>query len=245
MWLLDELQVPYDVDVHHRNPTTKLSPAAADLLHPLGKFPIVSVASPRLPKPIVLAESAFIAQYMTEHFGGAKKLAPTRWKEGQEGKVGGETESWMRYQYLLYYVEGSYMFTMLIYFILSMLKGANVPFLIRPVTTFIANKLIGVMVSENAKKHFAMLEGLLETAPDDGGYLCGPHLTRADILFAYPLQSGLELKAFDDMATWEKGSFGDQFPKLQAYIQRISKEPGWQRTVAKITDLDGKFSLVP
>lgn len=67
----------------------------------------------------MLAESGFIVQYLTEHFTTAKNLVPKRWKDGQEGKIGGETEEWMRYQYLMYYVEGSFMATFVMYYVLS------------------------------------------------------------------------------------------------------------------------------
>jgi glutathione S-transferase len=32
---------------------------------------------------------------------------PQRYTPGSEGKVGGETEEWMRYRYFMHYVEGS------------------------------------------------------------------------------------------------------------------------------------------
>jgi glutathione S-transferase len=55
-------------------------------------------------------------QYLSEHFGNGS-LVPKRWKDGQEGKVGGETDEWMRYQYLMYYAEGSFMSFMTMYFV--------------------------------------------------------------------------------------------------------------------------------
>ncbi|KAK0623339.1 hypothetical protein B0T14DRAFT_564712 [Immersiella caudata] len=245
MFMLEELGLPYDVDLHHRDPKTKLSPPEADALHPLGKFPIVTITSPNLPSPIRLAESAFIIQYITEHFPGARRLAPARWNPGQEDKLGGETESWMRYQYLMYYVEGSYMVTQLLYFFGWVMKSNEVPWLIRPITSFIANKLIATLVFPNAKKHFTMLEHYLETSPEGGSYLCGPKLTGADIMLAYPLLTGLALNAFEDMGTWERGSFKETFPKLQAYIEGLSQEPGWKKSVEKIKELEGSFSIVP
>jgi len=241
MFLLEELGVPYEIDVHHRDKKTKLSPPAADLIHPLGKFPIITIVSPALQSPLVLAESAFIVQYMSEHFPSDRQLIPTRWKDGQEGKLGGETKSWMRYQYLMYYVEGSFMFTLTLFFFGFVMKSNDVPFLIRPITSFIANKLIAALVFPNAKKHFGMLEEYLATSP----YLCGPDLTGADIMLAYPLLSGLEINAFDDMGTWEKGSFKETFPKLQAYIERLSQEAGWKKSTEKITQMEGSFSIMP
>lgn len=103
--------------MHHRLPS-KLAPPALEKIHVLGKSPLVTVTSSALAEPLVLAESAFIVQYLSEHFTSARRLFPTRWKEGREGKIGGETEEWMRYQYLMYYAEGSFMATMTLHFIM-------------------------------------------------------------------------------------------------------------------------------
>jgi glutathione S-transferase len=118
LWLLEELHVPYELDVHHRQKNF-LAPPELERLHPLGKSPLVSVTPPGATEPIVLAETAFIVQYMMDHFAKGKTLAPIRWKDGQEGKLGGETDEWMRYQYMLYYIEGSFMSTVVLQFLLS------------------------------------------------------------------------------------------------------------------------------
>lgn len=109
------LQVPYELEVYHRD-KNKLAPPELTKIHPLGKSPVVTVTPPGGGEPIVLAETAFIVQYLSEHFGNGS-LVPKRWKDGQEGKIGGETEEWKRYQYIMYYAEGSFMSMMLMYFI--------------------------------------------------------------------------------------------------------------------------------
>lgn len=96
-----------------------LAPPELEKVHPLGKSPVVTITAPGSAEPVVLAESAFIIQYLCDHFGQGKGLVPKRWQEGQEGKVLGETEAWMRYQYLLYYSEGSFMPNMVQYLIMS------------------------------------------------------------------------------------------------------------------------------
>lgn len=58
-------------------------------------------------KPLVLAESSFIIEYLIDHFG--TRLAPERYQEGKDGQVGGETEEWTRYRHLMHYAEGSLM----------------------------------------------------------------------------------------------------------------------------------------
>lgn len=95
----------------------------------------------------------------------------------------------------------------------------------------------------NMKKHFTLLESYLSTAPG-GEYLCGEHLTAADIMMSYPLIAGLG-GAFDELGSWEQGSFAKTFPKLWAYMQRLEKEPAWVRSVDKIREIEGNFSILP
>ena len=119
------------------------------------------------------------------------------------------------------------------------------PFFIRPLTTLTANQVQGLVSIPDMKKHFALLEQYLETSPGSGQYLCGDELTGVDIMLAFPLQSGSTTGMFETMTSWEKGTFKDTFPKLQAYMERISKEPGWIRSEEKIREVEGKFSLLP
>jgi glutathione S-transferase len=93
------------------------------------------------------------------------------------------------------------------------------------------------------KKHFVLLESFLSTAPG-GKYFCGEQLTGADLVLAYPLIAGLG-GAFDEIGNWENGSFEKTFPKLWAYMQRLEKEPGWVRSVDKIREIEGNFSILP
>lgn len=61
-------------------------------------------------KPVVIAESGNITEYLLEHFGGeAAGFLPKRWRAGKEGQVGGESEEWLRYKYFMHYAEGSLM----------------------------------------------------------------------------------------------------------------------------------------
>ena len=84
-----------------------LAPAELKEVHPLGKAPIVTVESEANSKPMVLAESGFIFEYLIDHFGAW--LAPERYRDSKDGAAGGETEEWMRYRYYMHYAEGSLM----------------------------------------------------------------------------------------------------------------------------------------
>ncbi len=77
--------------------------------------------------------------------------------------------------------------------------------------------------------HFEFLEQQLDTAPNGGGYLCGPNLTGADIMLSFPLIAG-----------GEKMGMG-KFTKLCAYVDRLQNEPGYKKAADNIVELDGKF----
>lgn len=256
--------MPYDVEVYHRK-ADMLAPPELAKVHPLGKSPVVTVTAPDSTQSVVLAESGFIFQYLCDHFAQGKSLVPRRWKDGQENKVLGETEAWMRYQYLLNYVEGSLMPNLVMFLVLSgkylfpcveslyllytiilmfltALKGKQVPFIVRPISSVIANQVTAMMVFPNMKKHLGFLEQQLETS--GGDFITGPDMTAADILLSYPLLAGST--GFDSMGKWPKGTAKESYPKLFAYMERLEQQPGYKKAVEKTKEIDGgKFSLVP
>ena len=73
----------------------------------MGKSPLITLESDTTAKPIVLAESGLITEYLIDNFG--PWLAPKKYQDGKEGQVGGESEGWLRYRYYMHYAEGSLM----------------------------------------------------------------------------------------------------------------------------------------
>ncbi|KAL1840017.1 hypothetical protein VTJ49DRAFT_934 [Mycothermus thermophilus] len=245
VWLLEELHLDYDVEVFRRGPDMR-APRELLQVHPLGKSPVVSISLPGLedaaatsrpePKDLVLAESGFIAQYLVEHFGqglaeNQPRLAPKRYRDGYEGQPGGETEAWLRYQYFLHYAEGSLMPPMLVGLILGILKSPRIPFLIRPITSGVSSKLAAAFLAPELARNLAFLEEQLKTAPGTG-YLCGPHLTAADILMVFPLQ--LARQRAGGLTHGKEGKkILDQFPAVWEYLERLENEPGYKRAEEK------------
>jgi glutathione S-transferase len=71
VWLCEELDVPYELRLHKRDPVTILSPPALEALHPIGAAPVIEDDG------ILLAESAAIAEYIiVKHGGGRLRLGP-------------------------------------------------------------------------------------------------------------------------------------------------------------------------
>lgn len=231
LWLLEELQVDYELEIFHRNKETRLAPPELKKVHALGKSPVISVTAPGSTDPIIIAESAFIVEYLLDHFGNGSTLLPKRYKEGQEGKVAGETEEWLRFRYYMHYAEGSLMSLMMLALITMRIKSSPVPFFIKPITNGVAGKIQSGFLEPNFKAHFAFLEDQLSTSPGEGQYLCGPNLTGADILLSFPLIVGGA----------RSGMTKEKYPRICAYAARLEAEPGYKKAAAKITEIDGKF----
>lgn len=70
IWLLEELELPYKVVRHHRDPQTRLAPESLKLIHPLGKAPVI------VDNDITLCESGAILEYILNQ-APDNKLKPT------------------------------------------------------------------------------------------------------------------------------------------------------------------------
>lgn len=69
VWLCEELQIPYKLVVHTRDPKTKLAPPDLKAVHPLGTAPAI------VDGDIALTESGAIVEYILTKYGRGSKLA--------------------------------------------------------------------------------------------------------------------------------------------------------------------------
>ncbi len=95
LWLLEELDVPYEI-VRFQRDATRRAPAELAEVHPLGKAPVIRDGE------LVLAESGAIVEYLVERHGGGR-LAPRP-----------DTAAWGLYLQWLHFAEGSAMFPLLL-----------------------------------------------------------------------------------------------------------------------------------
>jgi glutathione S-transferase len=56
LWLLEELELPYEIVPYERDPKSRLAPPALKAIHPLGKSPVIRDAG------VVIAESGAILE---------------------------------------------------------------------------------------------------------------------------------------------------------------------------------------
>ncbi|KAF8246459.1 hypothetical protein K440DRAFT_363111 [Wilcoxina mikolae CBS 423.85] len=164
LWLLEELSLPYKLVSATRN-DSKFAPPEAKEIHPLGKYPMVSVNGQ------ILAESGLIVETLIERYGPS--LQPER----------SDDEEYLRYRYFMHYSEGSFMPPLLVGLILKGIKEASVPFFVKPVLKMIASRVESSYLFPQYEAHFAFLESELK----DREYLAGGKLTGADIMMSFPV----------------------------------------------------------
>ena len=69
LWLLEELNLPYEIVQHIRDPKTRLAPLSLLAIHPLGKSPVITDGD------LTVIESGAIIDYVIRRHGGGR-LAP-------------------------------------------------------------------------------------------------------------------------------------------------------------------------
>ena len=90
LWLLEEIELAYEVRRYERDPKTMLAPPELERVHPLGKAPVIE------DEGRVIAETGAIVEYLVEKAGG--RLGPPA-----------KREDVLRYRHFLHYAEGSMM----------------------------------------------------------------------------------------------------------------------------------------
>jgi glutathione S-transferase len=167
LWLLEELQLPYEIVKYERNPKTMLAPPELEKIHPLGKSPVITDGD------VTIAESGAILEYLVDTYGKGR-LAPAP-----------STPAHRHYRYFMHYAEGSLMPNLLLRLIFTRVKTAKLPFFAKPIARKIADTVAGQFIEPNLKKHVAFLDAHLTNHT----WLCGDELTAADIQMSFPLEA--------------------------------------------------------
>ena len=109
LWLLEELNLPYEIVAHTRDPKTRLAPPSLLAVHPLGKSPVV------VDRELTVIESGAIIDYVIRRHGGGR-LAPDA-----------ASADFDRYQQWLHYAEGSAMLPLMLNMYVGRLGEAGAP----------------------------------------------------------------------------------------------------------------------
>jgi glutathione S-transferase len=107
LWLLEELELPFDLVEHKRDAVTRLAPPSLEAVHPLGKAPVL-VDGDR-----TIVESGAIIDYVIRRYAGGKLAPPV------------DSADYDAYQMWLHYVEGSAMLPVMLNLYASLLGGES------------------------------------------------------------------------------------------------------------------------
>ncbi|KAF2683775.1 glutathione transferase [Lentithecium fluviatile CBS 122367] len=227
IWLLEELNLNYDIKTYARD-KNKRAPVALKEVHPLGKSPTISIEVAGCERPLVLAESGAIVEYLCEHFG--QRLVPRRYPEGKEGGVGQETEEWINYRYFMHYAEGS-MFPVLFTGLLTgSIRSAPVPFFIKPITNKIAGNIEGAYTNPELKVQYTFMEDFLTKSQEKGEFFLGSDLSAVDFMMFFVLEGGVQHGSLTE----------ESYPKLYNYVRRMQDRKAYQRAGDRVTKASGE-----
>jgi len=231
-WLLEELNLPYELKPYKRV-DGKSAPPELKAIHPLGKSPILTMDDQ------VLVESGFIIDHLTTRFESSPSLRPPP----------GDIPSMMDFQYLLHFAEGTCMPALTVGYIMQSIKNASVPFFVRPIITMIVSGVYESYLTPTYDANFGFLENWLagEVKGPGGGveqagkektvvekdYFVGQgkgKFSAIDILMSYPLMAAQKsnLQGFEE----------SRYPRLFAWIQRVKLREAYKRAEERTRELE-------
>jgi len=199
LWLLEELGLPYEIKHYEREPSG-LAPASLRAVHPLGKSPVISDGT------ATIAESGAILEYLVETHGNGRLAPPAG------------TPERLRWRYFLHYAEGSAMPPLLLKLVFDRLDSPAVPFLVRPISRAIAQKVMKTFIRPQIETHLDFLEGELKSRP----WFAGKEFSAADIQMSFPLE-----------AAAGRAGLNQSRPKLMDFLKRIHARPAYQRALER------------
>ncbi|MBK3867683.1 glutathione S-transferase [Pseudomonas stutzeri] len=176
LWLLEELELPYELKRYARDPKTMLAPAELKAVHPLGKSPVIT------DDELTLAESAAILEYLLERYGNGR-LAP------ESG-----TPEFRRMRYWMHYAEGSAMPPLLLKLVFDRVANGPMPFLVRPVARAIAKGAQRAFIGPQLKTHLDYMEAELEKST----WFAGDTFSVADIQMSFPIEAAHARAGLDE-----------------------------------------------
>ncbi len=165
LWLLEELELSYELKCYQRDPQTLLAPQALKEVHPLGKSPVITDSD------VTVAESGAIIEYLLETYG-----------QGQLKPVG-EVDL-RNYRYWLHYAEGSLMPLLVLKLVFDRIPKGSMPFFIRPIAKGITAKVQETFLAPQLSTHLRFVEDSLK-----GREWFAGEFSAADIQMSFPLEA--------------------------------------------------------
>jgi glutathione S-transferase len=175
LWLLEELELPYEIRHYKRDPKTMLAPPELRQVHALGKSPVISDGA------VTVAESGAIIEYLIE-----------RHADGRLKPRAGSDEA-LRWTYWLHFAEGSAMPPLLMKLVFDKVASAPMPFFVKPIARAISAKVMAMVVTPNLHSQLDFMEGELKRST----WFAGKDFSAADIQMSFPLEAAAQRAGLD------------------------------------------------
>jgi glutathione S-transferase len=174
LWLLEELQVPFEVRHYERHPETMLAPPELRSVHPLGKSPVITDGD------VTVAETGAIVEYLIDRYG-AGRLRPAA-----------GTPEHLRYRYWLHFAEGTAQPQLLLKFHINRTIAASAS----SAEPAAARDLLARMNAATDANLRANLD-FMEAELGRSAWFAGDEFTAADIAMSFPIEVSVERAGLD------------------------------------------------
>ncbi|KAM9909927.1 hypothetical protein OXX69_004976 [Metschnikowia pulcherrima] len=214
MWILEILQLDYEIEIFLRDPDTWRAPPELFHVHPLGKSPVLDINFADGRPGVQLAESGLIVQYLLKHYDPKSVLDP------------GKESDRLEVDYYIHYTEGT-----LQPILMSMLINTTVkriaPFGLKTMAKLVSKGLNYGYYIHEFDLNLAYLEKKL--LRQGTGFFVGNKLSGADIMLSFPIYENL----FDNEAGVRECSGETQlhkkYPQLGAWCDKVKNDPIYSR----------------
>ena len=203
LWLLEELNLEYEVKHYQRDSVTNLAPNTLTLIHALGKSPIIT------DDDITVAESGAIIEY----------LMFTYYKEGSGQLVDPQrgSEVYRQYTYWMHFAEGTLMPPLVAKLVLDSLRTNAKPFFVKVIANKIVDKLMAAYYGPIIAKNMDYIESHLT----HNAWFAGEELSGADIQMSFPLEAAVA-----------RGN-GKHFPNITKFVEKVHARLAYQAALEK------------
>ncbi|CAK9439151.1 uncharacterized protein LODBEIA_P33750 [Lodderomyces beijingensis] len=215
LWLLEILQLDYEVRIYLRHPQTWRGPMQLFDVHQTGKSPIVEIIHGDGRPPIKIAESGFIISYILRNYDPNYILTPT------------DPNEQLEVEYWLHYSEGSLQHLQMALLINSVAKHIA-PHGLKNIANLVAKGLNNGYYVHEWRMNMQYCNDRLEQ--NGTGFFVGNKLTAADIILSFPIYENIfdNLEGVKD-CTRDKRDLRKVWPHLGKWCRMIKNIPTYKK----------------
>lgn len=199
IWMLEELELNYEITAHQRDTDTGLAPSSLKKVHPLGKAPVL------IDGELKLAESGAIIDYLAQGYG--PELLPDK-----------HSVAWWDYVFWLHYAEGSLMPPLVMRLVFDKIKDAPMPFFVRPLINKIVAGVDKAFLHQQIHTQLKFVADHLSC----NEWLVGDSFGAADIQMSFPLEAAMHRAEWAARYPRIK-AYVDQLQARPAYRRALAK----------------------